>query len=71
MAALPALLPTVSVWLTLPAGGVAYLALLLALGAFRGNDWKPILDTLPGPFSRYLTRTSRNQPGVFDHQDTK
>jgi len=47
MAALPALLPTVSIWLTLPAGAVVYLALLLALGVFRGDDWRPIRDALP------------------------
>jgi hypothetical protein len=47
MAALPALLPTVSIWLTLPAGAVVYLALLLALGVFRDDDWRPIRDALP------------------------
>ncbi len=47
MAALPALLPTVSIWLTLPVGGVVYLGVLLALGTFRGDDWRPILDALP------------------------
>ena len=52
MAALPSLLPRVSIWLTLPAGNLVYLALLLALGTFRGDDWRPILDALPRPFSR-------------------
>lgn len=54
MAALPALLPGVSVWLTLPAGGLVYLVLLLALGTFRGDDWRPILDALP-PGRRLVT----------------
>jgi O-antigen/teichoic acid export membrane protein len=52
MIALPALLPAAPIWLTLPAGGVVYLALLLALGVFRGDDWQPIRDALPRPFSK-------------------
>lgn len=52
MAALLALLPTVSIWLTLPVGGTVYLVLLLALGTFRGGDWRPILDAFPKLFSR-------------------
>jgi O-antigen/teichoic acid export membrane protein len=52
MAALPALLPDVSVGFTLPVGGVVYLGVLLALGTFRGDDWRPILDVLSGPLSR-------------------
>ena len=47
MAALPSALPSVAVWLTLPAGGVIYVASLLALGTFRGDDWQPIRDALP------------------------
>ncbi len=52
MAAMPALLRAVPAWLTLPAGCVVYLALLLALGTFRGDDWRPIFDALPGPLSK-------------------
>ena len=47
MAALPALLPGVSIWLILPVSGVVYVGLLLALGTFRGDDWRPIRDALP------------------------
>ncbi len=54
MAALPGLLPAVSAWLTLPAGGVVYLALLVALGTFRGKDWQPIVEALP--LGRWLAR---------------
>jgi O-antigen/teichoic acid export membrane protein len=52
MAALPSALPSVAVWLTLPVGGAIYLALLLALGTFRGDDWQPILEALPRPLFR-------------------
>ena len=52
MAALPALLPGLSIGLTLPAGALIYLLLLLALGAFRGEEWRPLWEALSGPLTR-------------------
>jgi O-antigen/teichoic acid export membrane protein len=57
MAAVPGLLSRASIWLTLPVGGFVYLTLLLALGTFRGDDWRPIFDVFP--VGRWLARRHR------------
>jgi O-antigen/teichoic acid export membrane protein len=62
MAAVPGLLSGVSIWVTMPLGGIVYLTLLLALGTFRGNDWQPILEAFP--VGRWLAR--RHRPAVVE-----